>query len=127
MADSRRLRIFHTVQMRTGDPTRAPAGPAGNGFGIAARLGALLAALLVLDCGIRVAGGTSEVGNPSNAIMRDDGRDEDEDTASTQVGVRFDFTGAPIQIIKEKKPGKQTAADSASASSPATGTSSPAN
>lgn len=78
---------------------------------------AFLAALALLHCGpgIKVAGGTSEVGNPANATLLDDS--EDEDTASTAVGVRFDLIGSPISIIKEKKAEKHASApDSVSAS-----------
>ena len=78
---------------------------------------ALFAALALLHCGpgIKVAGGTSEVGNPANATLLDDS--EDEDTASTTVGVRFDLIGSPISIIKEKKAEKPAStSDSAPAS-----------
>jgi hypothetical protein len=89
--------------------------------------GVLLASAVMIQCGFQVAGGTSEVGNPSTAIKLDEG--EDADTAYTEVGVRFDFIGVPVQIIKERKPEdkseKAAANDSASASG--TETPSPAN
>jgi hypothetical protein len=45
------------------------------------------------------------------------GNRKDEDTASTDIGVQFDFTGTPIRIIKARKPDKQASAeDSASVS-----------
>lgn len=74
------------------------------------RWGALLASAVMFNCeGFQLAGGTSEVGNPSTAILLDEG--EDVDTTFTNVGVRFDFTGVPVQIIKERKPEKNSAAD----------------
>jgi hypothetical protein len=115
------LRFLLSVAARNPKGTRARI-PAG----IPAMLGAGLAATVFLHCGIQVAGGTSEVGNPSNAINADNGGDGD--TASTEVGVRFDFNGSPIQIIKERKPEKKpNADDSASASASDTQTQPPAN
>jgi hypothetical protein len=107
MADALRFLKFHADRIRSGVLA-----------GIAARLGALFALAFILTCGqggIQVAGGTSEVGNPSNGILV--GNRKDEDTASTDIGVQFDFTGTPIRIIKARKPDKQASADdSASAS-----------
>jgi hypothetical protein len=123
MPDALRFLISVAARIPKGIPARIPAG-------IPAKLGAALAAAVFLNCGIQVAGGTSEVGNPSNAITADNGKDGD--TTSTSVGVLFNVTGSPIQIIRERKPENQASAnDSASASTSAsvsdTLTQSPAN
>jgi hypothetical protein len=117
MADARRFRIIPAMRIQAVLCAR-----------ITMMLGAMLASLLISACGIQVAGGTSEVGNPSNAILAEPKKEKD--TTTTEVGVRLDFTGSPIQILKAKKT-EPKAEDSASAkaddSASVNGTPSPSN
>jgi hypothetical protein len=63
----------------------------------------LSSAAMFSDCGqIQVAGGSSEIGNPSTGILADDGG---TDTTSGAVdGWGISAQGMPIRVIREKRP-----------------------
>ena len=99
---------------------RKPSRASGMLAGSAQIAGMLACAGLLSHCGdIQVAGGTSEVGNPSSAIYAGE---KHADTAVARVtGFGISATGTPIVVIREKRPPAANA-DAARTAQDTTGT-----
>ena len=77
-------------------PGRTPRGPS--------LPSALLLVAGLLACGdIHLAGGTSEVGNPSSALHGD--REEDDTSSAPVTGFGISSQGIPIRVIRGKPSG----------------------
>ena len=81
-------------------------------LGIFRMLACLPIAAAFTACGqIQVAGGTSEVGNPSSALY-DDGKPDDQGDV---IGIAISAQGSPLGLIREKQAGSGDSAQAQAA------------